>query len=343
LEIYNGEDEPVHLTGYTIFRIDNEGDVINWPIPAGTIIDAKGFKVFTLGIRAERDIAFKLVDDESREIDFFDVKMLDNLYSSGNNRTVGRKTDGDPNLIVFLNGGTKGYSNNDGISETYGEGAGKRIYINEISGNDKWIEIYNDEDEVVDMTGYVIRKIDDVNKATDWTIPAGTNISAKGFKLWTQNEPNSFTWGITAQRDISFKLFDDEWRELDFFGVRISDNLYSDGDRRTVGRQTDGHPNLIIFLNGGTKGYSNRLAWSEVPSQTDKYSVYPNPFTDEIRLIGAEGSTLQVISISGAVVHTQKITSSDETIWLEHLTSGMFFFRIIKSGKIETVKTIKIF
>jgi len=255
---------------------------------------------------------------------------------------VGRQTDGAPNLVVFLNGGTKGFSNNDGTLETYGEGEGKRIYINEISGNDKWIEIYNDEENEVDLTGYTIRKIDDVNKANEWTIPAGTRIAPKGFKVWTQNQPNSFTFGITAQRDISFKLFDDEWRELDFFEVRMSDDLYSDGNRRTVGRLRDGHPNLIVFLNGGTKGYSNHLGKYIFTDIEFSPKVYPNPFTGEVRLADAEGSTLQVINIMGAVVHTQRITSPDEIIWLDHLTDGMYFFRVMMGGKMNTVKVIKI-
>ena len=345
LEIYNDEDEPIHLTGYTIEIIDNEREFINWAIPAGTVIDAKGFKVFTLGMKAERDMAFKLFDDAGREIDFFEVKMSENLYSQGNNRTVGRQSDGHPNLIVFLNGGTKGYSNNNGIPETYGEGYGKRIFINEISGNDKWLELYNDEDEAVDLTGYTIRKIDDANKATDWTIPAGTTISAKGFKVWTRNVGDSFTWGITAENDVSFKLFDDEWRELDFFEVKMSDNLYSDGDRRTVGRQTDGHPNLIVFLNGGTKGYSNRLGKPELTNIEDNFTsnpkVYPNPFTGEVHLTGAEGTTLQVVSISGAVVHIQRIAHPEEIIHIEHLPAGMYFFRVEKYGMTKTVKTVK--
>ena len=349
LEIFNDEDEPVHLTGFTIQKFDNEGEITSWPIPPGTIIDAKGFKVFTQGIDAQKDVAFKLFDDEGRELDVFEVKMQDNLYSLGNNRTVGRQTDGDPNLIVFLNGGTKGCSNNDGTPETRGEGAGKRIFINEISGNDKWLEIYNDEEEIVDMTGYTIRRIDDVNKATDWSIPAGTTIPAKGFKVWTQNEPNSFTWGITAQRDVSFKLFDNEWRELDFFEVRMSDHLYSDGGKRTVGRQTDGHPNLIIFLNGGTKGYSNRWVIPEIPwdviDDDDTFSdlnIYPNPFTGELYVVGGEGCILTVISVSGAVVHLQRIANPDEIIHLEHLPSGMYIFRVVeKDGKVKTVKTIK--
>ena len=349
LEIYNAENEPVHLTGFNIHVIDNEGEFFTWPVPAGTIIDAKGFKVFTLGIRADRDVAFRLFDDEGREIDFFEVKMLDNLYSMGNNCTVGRQTDGNPNLIVFVNGGTRGYSNNGGIPQTYGEGEGKKIYINEISGNEKWLELYNDEDETVDLTGYTIRKIDDVNKADEWTIPAGTTIAAKGFRTWKQYVDGGFTWGITAQRDVTFILFDDEGRELDFFEVRMSDNLYSDGNRRTVGRQTDGHPNLIVFLNGGTKDYSNRWGVPEIPLTgitiiDDSFSelkVYPNPFTGEVRVVGAEGCTLQVISVTGALVHTQRIINPDETIRMEHLPTGMYIFRVEKDGKMKTVKAIK--
>jgi hypothetical protein len=40
-------------------------------------------------------------------------------------------------------------------------------------------------------------------------------------------------------------------------------------------------------------------------------------------------------------MHTQQISSSGETIRLEHLPNGIYFFRIEKDGKTETVKMIK--
>ena len=47
-------------------------------------------------------------------------------------------------------------------------------------------------------------------------------------------------------------------------------------------------------------------------------------FSGTLRLAGAEGSTLQVISADGVVIHTQKLISSDKIIRLEHLRIGVY-------------------
>jgi hypothetical protein len=69
--------------------------------------------------------------------------------------------------------------------------------------------------------------------------------------------------------------------------------------------------------------------------------VYPNPFAGTLHLTGAEGSVLQVITVNGAVVHTQKVVNPDETISLEKLPAGLYFFRLEKAGKVKTVKAVK--
>ncbi|GHT78029.1 hypothetical protein FACS189464_0750 [Bacteroidia bacterium] len=69
--------------------------------------------------------------------------------------------------------------------------------------------------------------------------------------------------------------------------------------------------------------------------------AYPNPFTGSVHLKGAEGSILQVSATNGAVVHTQKVVSPDEIISLEKLPAGLYFFRVEKDGKVQTLKVIK--
>jgi uncharacterized repeat protein (TIGR02543 family) len=69
--------------------------------------------------------------------------------------------------------------------------------------------------------------------------------------------------------------------------------------------------------------------------------LYPNPFISELHLTGAEGCVLRVISVAGAVLHTQKVLSPDETISLERLPAGLYFFRLEKDGKTKTVKAAK--
>ena len=71
-------------------------------------------------------------------------------------------------------------------------------------------------------------------------------------------------------------------------------------------------------------------------------NVYPNPFINEVRIIGADGYTLQALTVSGAIVYTQKITYPDETINMERLPAGMYIFRMIKDGKVKTLKITKL-
>jgi hypothetical protein len=50
---------------------------------------------------------------------------------------------------------------------------------------------------------------------------------------------------------------------------------------------------------------------------------------------------VQVINAAGVAVHTQIITGDDEILHLEHLPSGVYFFRFEKDGKTKTVKVVK--
>jgi len=83
--------------------------------------------------------------------------------------------------------------------------------------------------------------------------------------------------------------------------------------------------------------------------------VYPNPFTDEVQITVADAETwraedvetwhaasLQVINAAGAVVHSRLLTGPGETIRLQHLPPGMYFFRIEKNKQTSTFKTVKI-
>ncbi len=70
--------------------------------------------------------------------------------------------------------------------------------------------------------------------------------------------------------------------------------------------------------------------------------VYPNPFSSTVHLKDAEGSILQVITGSGKVVYSQKITNPDETIPLEHLPTGWYLFCVMKDGKVQTIRVVKL-
>jgi hypothetical protein len=79
---------------------------------------------------------------------------------------------------------------------------------------------------------------------------------------------------------------------------------------------------------------------AEVPASG--LQLYPSPFADRLSLAGAAGATLQVFTASGAIVHSQQVTGANEIIPLEHLPAGLYFFRVEKDGKQETLKATKI-
>jgi uncharacterized protein YjdB len=70
-------------------------------------------------------------------------------------------------------------------------------------------------------------------------------------------------------------------------------------------------------------------------------SAYPNPFKGMLHITGAEGHTLTVLTVVGETVHIQKVTSTDETIALEHLPTGLYLFRLEKDKKTRTMKMVK--
>ena len=91
--------------------------------------------------------------------------------------------------------------------------------------------------------------------------------------------------------------------------------------------------------------YASEIETEIVDNGTEDFfpdlKIYPNPFSGMLRLAGAEGSTLQVISADGVVIHTQKLISSDEIIRLEHLRIGVYYFCVDNGKQTKTVKVVK--
>lgn len=84
----------------------------------------------------------------------------------------------------------------------------------------------------------------------------------------------------------------------------------------------------------------------EMTDISDSLIIYPNPFTDVIRIAGMpadmlRATYLQIINTAGAVVHAQKITSPDETVYLGRLSAGVYIIRLEIGGIAKTVKAVK--
>jgi hypothetical protein len=107
---------------------------------------------------------------------------------------------------------------------------------------------------------------------------------------------------------------------------------------------TAGATTLRLTIDGVQSGQFT-LTIENLTGTEDNFAptlkAYPNPFTDALRITGAEGCTLRVMNAAGTTVFTRQIISPDETYSLEYLPAGMYFFRFEMGENAKTVKVIK--
>ena len=112
----------------------------------------------------------------------------------------------------------------------------------------------------------------------------------------------------------------------------------------------------VTAVDGTKKNYTINVSVQQSGGSTTSteelfaltLSVYPNPFSDAVRISGVADITnperatiLQVINSAGAIVHTQPIVNNDETINLEHLPVGVYFLRFENKGDVKILRIVK--
>jgi len=106
--------------------------------------------------------------------------------------------------------------------------------------------------------------------------------------------------------------------------------------------------NINITVNGAGGVNFDIPTGSEDFFNSTGMIIYPNPFTDNVRITGvvetwhAASLQIQVINTAGTIVHTQKIICPDETIHLNHLPAGMYIIYLKIDDIVKTFKVIKI-
>ncbi|MBP5302932.1 MAG: hypothetical protein J6Y88_06790, partial [Bacteroidales bacterium] len=128
-----------------------------------------------------------------------------------------------------------------------------KLYLNEFFPQEKKIEIYNAEDEYIDMTGWVLLKNDGEEGEKDtFTIPATlAQIPAKGYAVFTckqKDAANGPLFGLSGDKGfkIALKKGDtviDEVNNLKEKDVALI--VIPDGN--SWGRETDGAADFVLF------------------------------------------------------------------------------------------------
>ncbi len=74
---------------------------------------------------------------------------------------------------------------------------------------------------------------------------------------------------------------------------------------------------------------------------TSTFGVYPNPANDFVTISDANGADVKVIDMLGRTLIAKTIKSSNETISINDLQTGMYMIQMVKDGKVSSQKLIK--
>lgn len=250
IEIYNDGNTGIDLSGWKIYDSGGQsGAKPKKEFPSGTVVASKGFAVIVVDDGTESGFGLSS-GGEKVWFEKPDGTLADSLEfpALDENTSYGRYPDGSSNLQVMTTV-TKGNANSAGgsstivivMNETYSRGTAE---------NPDWIEIFNDSDIEVDLSGF---KIYDAGGQSGTKpkkeFPAGTVIPSKGFYVIVVDDDDASGFGLSSGGD-------EVW--LEQVDGTVIDNVVIPAmeETQSFGRQPDGSANWTL-LNTITRGTSN--------------------------------------------------------------------------------------
>jgi len=95
-----------------------------------------------------------------------------------------------------------------------------------------------------------------------------------------------------------------------------------------------------VFAAVPGTGLSQSCALSISEQELHKFNATPNPFSNEIYLENAQNASIEVFDSLGKIVFVDRNFTSN-SITTSQFSSGLYFIKIQKEGKIQTKKMIK--
>jgi len=295
IELYNPTNAAVSIAGWALK--DND-DSRTFQFPAGTSIPAGGYMVaeeaaFGYGLGAA---------DSARLYNQFGARVDVYGWESHASTTYGRCPNGT-GAFVTMSSVTKGAVND----------CRPQVKINEVESNGgtpgDWIELYNAGTTTVNLSGFIVKDIDDSRTTT---LPAGTTIAPGGFYVI---EESLMGFGLGAG---------DAARIFDPNGALLDSYTWTAHAAITYGRCPDGTGDFAS-TTASTKGAANQCAGSPPPTS-------PWPGSDDVRAV--DGTSVFGGNLSG-LVYEGAAGGQPAVLWAARNGPGALY-RLIFSGGIWT-------
>lgn len=237
IELYNYGSAEIDLAG--CYMTKDGGD--KWDLPsvklaAGALVvytakstdpkDGPSFgmsatKGFILELFNKKDEVLDKVDNSKDSDKFFEfAEDIDPV------ETLGRKTDGSSEWVIFKPG-TIGTSNSGGtVQHNWGEVPQvAKVVLNELNGNDKYIELYNAGNADASLAGWTIYK--DGGEEATWTGAASLKIAPGQYVVLYSEDVVAdhsdvdasmfFASGLSAKKTLKIEIKDASGASIDVF------------------------------------------------------------------------------------------------------------------------------
>lgn len=267
IELFNTSSETADISGYRLQ--DDKGAEDEYVIPDGTVLEAGGIMVFykdetfTFGLGSGGETV-TVLDAEGNTVDSIEYPAMEDGSS------YARIPDGSDNWSICT-APTPGESNGSSEDNGSGETGYSALKLNELNGNDKFIELYNTSDTDMDIAGVYFTKDDE----DTFTASAGTVVPAHGFlTVWSEksdmakNTENPefpiFGFGLSADKSVKIELFAPDGTSIDLFENLSKtlgetwgedDGMFDSKDKGSFARETDGTGDWYVMT--ATEGASN--------------------------------------------------------------------------------------
>ena len=237
IELYNYGSAEIDLAG--CYMTKDGGD--KWDLPSGKLA-AGAIVVYTaksadpkdgpaFGMSATKGFVLELFNKKDETLDKVDnSKGSDKFFTFAEDvdpvETLGRKTDGSSEWVIFKPG-TIGASNSGGtVQHNWGDvPLVAKVVLNELNGNDKYIELYNAGNAEASLAGWKMYK--DGKDSENWTGAEGLTIAAGDYLvLWSEDVADAhpeadashiFASGLSAKKTVKIELKDAAGKTVDVF------------------------------------------------------------------------------------------------------------------------------
>lgn len=325
VEIYNGTGNALNIGGY--FLSDNHGNRTKYTFP-DHVMQHGDYVIVWCDNQPEQGIwhADFALSASGEEIGLYNPDTVSVDYQRfgpvATNISRGRYPNGSGpfKILIPTFDGPNVNSVDPGVVINEYQSVNESTAQDQWGGFDDWIELYNNSANPIDLTGYFLS--DKIGTPTLFAFPDTVLQPDDYIIVWCDN--GLFEPGLHA----NFKL-----------GSEGDDIIFSDPDTNTVdyvrfgiitpdeteGRYPNGTGPFTCMLpsfsanNGSPDGLVEPMAFRPL-------RFYPNPATNEIRIVGGEGilPPIHVYDMAGRMVQTGKPAGEDYLMNVSGLSPGIY-------------------